>query len=111
VSRVERLLALAVTSFRPHFAVFLAAALGLLVLAVTTGWRWTYWTAMVWGILLLVHYLIYKTRTVDERWVAERTEELHLKSYDRDHIQNIRVAHGRDDTPGADTPGSDPARR
>jgi hypothetical protein len=50
--------------------------------------------------VLLVHYLVYKSRTVDERWVEERTEELHLKSYDRDHIQNIRAAHGRDDTPG-----------
>jgi MFS family permease len=106
VTRAERLLALAVASFRAHFAVFLGAAVVILLLAAVTGWRWIYWVAMVWGGLLLLHYLIYKTRTVDDRWVEERTEELHLKSYDRDHIDTIRSRLA-----GEDTPGSDPARR
>lgn len=103
MKQAERLLQLAVTGFRPHFLVFLAAALAILALAAATDWSWLYWLPLVWGIPLLVHYLIYKARTVDDRWVDERTEELHLKSYDRDHIQNIRAAHGRDDTPGGDS--------
>lgn len=105
MSRTERLLGLAVASFRPHFLVFLAAAIGICALAAGTDWRWMYWVPLVWGVVLLIHYLVYKTRTVDERWVEQRTEELHLKSYDRDHIQSIRSAQGRDDTPGGDTGG------
>lgn len=99
-NRAERLLELAVASFRPHFLVFLVAGIGVLALAAATDWRWMYWVPLVWGLLLLSHYLVYKARTVDERWVDERTEELHLKSYDRDHIQNIRSKVGCDDTPG-----------
>ncbi len=102
MKRAERLLGLAVARFRVHFLVYLAAGIGVLGLAAATGWRWMSWVMLVWGILLLVHYLVYKTRTVDERWVEERTEELHLKSYDRDHIQSIRSQHGSDDTPGGD---------
>lgn len=102
MKRAAPLLELAVAGFRLHFAVYLAAGLGFLALAAATGWRWMSWLMLVWGILLLVHYLVYKTRTVDERWVDQRTEELHLKSYDRDHIQNIRSRHGRTDIPGED---------
>jgi MFS family permease len=100
MTQTERLMERAVAAFRAHFVVFVAGGAVLLVLAAATGWRWIYWPVMVWGVLLLGHYLIYKTRTVDARWVDERTEELYLKSYDRDHIQNIRSQHGRDDTPG-----------
>jgi hypothetical protein len=102
MNRAERLLELAVTGFRLHFRVYLAAGLVAIALAAATGPRWPFWVMLIWGALLLVHYLIYKTRTVDERWVEERTEELHLKSYDRDHIQSIRRQQGRDDIPGSD---------
>jgi hypothetical protein len=67
VSRTERLLVSAAASFGRHFAVFLAAAVVLLVLAAMTGWRWTYWLVTIWGAALLVHYLIYMTRARDER--------------------------------------------
>ena len=46
--------------------------------------------------MFLIHFMRYKAATVDEQWVEERTAELRLKSYDRDHIENI-AAHG----PGA----------
>ena len=39
--------------------------------------------------MLAVHYLIQKSRTVDENWVEERTAELHSKSYDAGHIDQI----------------------
>jgi hypothetical protein len=98
----RRLLDLAVARFRAHLLVYLAACLGVFALAGATDRGWLTWLLLVWGFLLLIHYLVYKTRTVDERWVEERTEELHLKSYDRDHIQKIRKQHGRDDLPGGD---------
>lgn len=99
MTEAERLLGQAVRLFRPHFLVFFAAAVAILAVAAATGWRWLYWIVMGWGGLLLIHYLIYKARTVDERWVEDRTEELHLKSYDRDHIQSIRTRQDQDDIP------------
>jgi len=44
-------------------------------------------------VVLAVHYLVYKTRTVDEDWVAERTADLHSKSYDAHHIDTIVGRH------------------
>ena len=39
--------------------------------------------------MLAVHYLVHKSRTVDESWVEERTADLHSKSYDASHIDRI----------------------
>jgi hypothetical protein len=39
--------------------------------------------------VLAVHYLIRKAETVDEAWVEERTANLHSKSYDASHIDQI----------------------
>jgi hypothetical protein len=36
-----------------------------------------------------VHYLVKKAETVDEAWVEERTANLHSKSYDASHIDQI----------------------
>ena len=48
------------------------------------------WPMLAWGMLLLLHYLLYKSWTVDERWADARVEELNLKSYDRGHIESIK---------------------
>jgi len=40
-------------------------------------------------VVLAVHYLVHKTRTVDERWAEDRAAELHSKSYDAGHIDQI----------------------
>jgi hypothetical protein len=46
-------------------------------------------------VALGVHYLTYKSRTVDERWADERTADLRSKSYDAGHIDTIaREADG-----------------
>ena len=44
--------------------------------------------------MLAVHYLIHKSRTVDENWVEERTADLHSKSYDAGHIDRIAEDFG-----------------
>jgi MFS family permease len=106
VSLPERLRRFGVAGFGSHFLVFAAASLACLVLAAATDWRWLYWVPAGWGVLLLVHYLIYKASTIDQRWVDRRTEELRVKSYDRSHIDEIRA---RAD-PGKPENG-DPGRR
>jgi hypothetical protein len=97
----ERLMRLGVASFGVHFLVFAAASFASLALAAGTGLHWLYWVPAGWGTLLLVHYLLYKVCTVDQRWADERTVELRLKSYDRSHIESIQAEQRRGDTPGS----------
>jgi hypothetical protein len=40
-------------------------------------------------VLFAAHYFFYKARSVDERWVEERTSDLRSKSYDASHIDTI----------------------
>jgi len=84
-------------AFRLHLALFVGGNVALNVANYFAGggW-WAFWPLVAWGVVLMIHYLRYKTATVDDRWVDSRTAELRLKSYDRDHIENI-AAHG----PGA----------
>jgi len=83
--------------FRRHFAAFLLVNLALTGANIAMGapW-WAFWPLTVWGVPLVVHYLIYKASTIDDAWVEERTAELHGKSYDFSHIADIQ----RKPTPG-----------
>ena len=52
---------------------------------------WAFWPLVVWGVLLGLHYFIYKSKRVDERWAQERTDDVRSKSYDRAHIDSIEA--------------------
>lgn len=80
--------------FRQHLWAFV---LGNLALNATNwfvgeSW-WAFWPLVVWGLVLGAHYLAYKSKHVDERWVEERTEDVRSKSYDRAHIDSIEARH------------------
>jgi hypothetical protein len=85
--------------FRPHLVAFISvnAALHVINLFVGDGW-WAFWPLVVWAPLLAVHYLVYKSRRVDERWAKERTDDVRSKSYDRAHMDDIAARHPRSDT-------------
>lgn len=85
--------------FRRHLALFVAvqAALHLINLFAGTGW-WAFWPLAIWAPALGVHYFVYKSRRVDERWASERTDEVRSKSYDRAHMDDIQARHARNDT-------------
>ncbi len=76
--------------WRLHLAAFCAVNSGLHALNFYTGrpW-WALWPLLAWGVPLAAHYLVWRARNVDERWVEARTAELRLKSYDRGHIESI----------------------
>ena len=57
---------------------------------------WAFWPLLVWAIVLGSHYLIYKSKRVDERWVEERTDDVRSKSYDRAHIDSIQTRYTDD---------------
>ena len=75
---------------RWHAWLYVVGACGLITANwVSGGYWWAFWPLFAWGVALAVHYFIYKARTVDEDWVAERTADLHSKSYDAHHIDRI----------------------
>ena len=45
---------------------------------------------------MLLHYLVYKTRTVDERWVEDRTENLVAGGQARQEDLHVKAAVGAD---------------
>jgi hypothetical protein len=79
-----------VRGVRIHAGAFAAGALCLSAANWLSGgpW-WSFWPIAIWAVALAGHYLIYKARTVDERWVEERAADLHSKSYDASHIDSI----------------------
>ena len=80
--------------FRVHLWAFVLVNLALNAGNWFTGgdW-WAFWPLVVWAVVLGVHYLMYKARRVDARWVAERTEDVRSKSYDRAHMDSIQARH------------------
>lgn len=80
-----------------HVAAFLTLN-GILTaanIAAGSPW-WAFWPLAVSGFLLGLHYLVYKSATVDAQWAAERVAELNLKSYDRSHIEELKTRFGAD---------------
>ena len=79
--------------FRLHLWVFIVVnvALNITNAFVRDDYWWAFWPLVVWGIALAVHYLIYKSRRVSDRWVEERTDDLRSRSYDRAHIDSIET--------------------
>ena len=77
-------------AFRLHTVAIL---LGSVVLVganwLTGGAWWSIWPLALWSVAFTVHYLVYKARTADERWVEERTADLRSKSYDANHMDSI----------------------
>jgi hypothetical protein len=53
------------------------------------GW-WTFWPLCAWGLVLSLHYFYYKSVTIDEAWVQERTDDMRMRSYDVSHIYDIK---------------------
>ena len=80
--------------FRLHLWAFVLVNLALNAANWFAGgdW-WAFWPLMVWGVALVGHYLAYKSKRVDARWVKERTDDVRSKSYDRAHMDSIEARH------------------
>ena len=80
--------------FRLHLWAFVAGNAALNAVNWSSGgdW-WAFWPLVAWGLLLTAHYLFYKAKRVDQRWVEERTDDVRSKSYDASHIDNIQARY------------------
>ena len=78
-------------AFKPHVYAYLIVNAALTGVNVYAGapW-WAVWPLVLWGMLLMLHFLYCRATTVDEAWVEERTLDLRSKSYDAGHIDDIR---------------------
>lgn len=78
--------------FRTHLLVFAAVAgIGFFCnLAFGAGLP-IFWPLAVWSVGLAVHFFVHSCRNVDEDWVDYKAEELRMRSYDFDHIRDIRA--------------------
>ena len=65
---------------------------------------WFFWLLAPWGVVLAVHFLVYKARTVNERWAQERAADLRSKSYDASHIDSIAERYDAKTTRHQDQP-------
>ncbi len=90
-------------ALRLHARAFAAGALVLSAANWFTGapW-WSFWPLAAWAFVFAAHYLVRKSRSVDEHWTQERTAEVHAKSYDVDHID--RIVEGQGGKPAPDDP-------
>ncbi len=81
--RVKRL-------FRWHRRAFVAVMAALIAanIAIGGGW-WSFWPMCAWGLVFSLHFLYYKSVTIDEAWAEERTDDMRLRSYDLSHISDI----------------------
>jgi hypothetical protein len=76
--------------FRTHALIFVLANGALHIANWLAGppW-WAFWPLVAWGAGLGAHFMVYRARHSDPRWVAERTDDVRSKSYDRAHMDQI----------------------
>lgn len=89
-------------AFRRHLLAYVLVNAVLTGINVATGapW-WAVWPLVIWGLGVMVHFLVYRAGTVDDAWVEERIEDLRSKSYDLSHMDDIRKHAAPSLTPGA----------
>jgi len=77
--------------FRRHLIAFVLVNLLLNGVNIAQGppW-WAFWPLVIWGLALMLHFLVQRSSSVSESWVEERTQDLRSKSYDASHIDEIR---------------------
>jgi hypothetical protein len=78
-------------TFKPHLLLYLIVNAALTAINVTMGapW-WAVWPLVLWGLLVMLHFLVHRAASIDDAWVEERTLDLRSRSYDMGHIDDIR---------------------
>ena len=77
-----------------HRIAFAAVGGGATVADVFLGDGWnTFGPVLAWGMLLVLHFILARSLTMDEEGAARRSEDLRLRAYDQGHIDDIGGRH------------------
>ena len=77
-------------AFRTHGWAFLCATIVLFAINFFSGGDWWFhFVPLVWGVVLMAHFMVVKTLNVDDGWADERAHKLRSSSYDLGHIIQI----------------------
>lgn len=78
-------------SFRLHQAIFLVGIGGLLAIDFFFLEKWaTFWGMLGWAMIFGVHYLIFRSHTVDEEWLEEKMLFNVYRLWDYGHTGEIK---------------------
>lgn len=80
-----------ISTFEPHRLSFYCG-MGLMLLVdifMLDGWG-TFYPMLVWSALFAIHFLTFRTLTVEEEWVEQRLEKVGDQPWDTGHIQEIK---------------------
>ncbi len=70
---------------------------------------WLFWPLMIWALVFMVHFLVFKSLTVSSDWIAERTTRTADKAYDLAIIEALQGRyHPASLRSGQNRPGQDP---
>lgn len=50
---------------------------------------------LLWGVVVLAHYLTVRAINTDPDWVEERSEQITMNASDLSHIEDIRERHDK----------------
>ena len=77
--------------FKTHIVIYVIALLAWATAVAFVPGDWSlFWPIMVWTIVFMIHFLVFKGTHVDDEWVEERVERLNEEAKDLSHIEAIR---------------------
>ena len=77
--------------YKTHRVIYFITLLAWVTAVLFIPGDWSlFWPIMVWTILFMIHFLVFKGTHVDEEWVEERVERINEEAKDLSHIEAIR---------------------
>ncbi|MBL4719622.1 MAG: 2TM domain-containing protein [Alphaproteobacteria bacterium] len=84
-------------TFRRHRLAYLCVNVALFAIdALLGGAWWFHFIAFIWGLALMIHFMVVKSLNVDDAWVEDRVIKLRISSYDLGHIIQISDNYNKD---------------
>ena len=77
-----------------HIRIYVGVVLLLFMLHyISPAERGLFIPMLLWGVLVLAHFLTVRAINTDPEWVEERSEMITMNASDLSHIENIRERH------------------
>lgn len=78
-------------SYRWHQSAFLVGIAGMLVVDFffLDGWM-TFWPMVAWSMIFGIHFMVFRSQSVDEEWVRERIIFEVYRPWDHGHVDEVK---------------------